>query len=366
MIFLYEYTEPVNLKEVKNMKFAQVFCVIVLCGFITGCALLKKTTVGPQKGEYWRALHVLNYNTDSDLDALGSSIPALADMGLNVLVLEVDYHFAFEKHPELRTPNSIITREGARKFAALCRRHNIRLIPQFQCLGHQSWAKETFPLLIKYPQFDLTPGAFPNNEGLYCREWDPTNPDLNPIIFSLMGEIIDAFEADAFHVGMDEVFLLASEQSPSTRGKDPAKLFARAVNDYHDFLVKQRGVEMLMWADRFIDGTKYDFGKWEASQNGTAPAIDMIPEDIILCPWHYELRDSYPSIQEFLVKGFRVLPAGWQKVDASQKLIQYSLEQHNSRMLGHLFTTWGRDNKKPTEYPPLVEGLKVLSARTRQ
>ncbi|MCE5248679.1 family 20 glycosylhydrolase [bacterium] len=345
------------------MKLLKVLCAIALCGFIAGCASMHKTTVGPQKGETWRALHLLNYNTDADLEALGNSIPALAEMGLNVLVLEVDYHFAFEKHPELRMPGSVITKEGAGKFAALCRQYNIRLIPQFQCLGHQSWTKTTFPLLIKYPQFDLTPGAFPNNEGLYCREWDMTNPDLNPIIFSLMGEIIDAFGADALHVGMDEIFLIGSDKSPSTKGKDPAKLFAKAVNDYHNFLVKQRGVEMLMWADRFIDGTKYNFGKWEASENGTAPALNMVPKDIILCPWHYEARDSYPSIQEFLIKGFRVLPASWNKVDASQKLIQYSIEQNNSKMLGHLFTTWGSDNKKPTEYPPLVEGLKVMTAR---
>jgi hypothetical protein len=51
-----------------------------------------------------------------------------------------------------------------------------------------------------------------------------------------------------------------------------------------------------MWGDRLIDGKKYDFGEWEASTNGTAAAIDLIPKDIIVCPWHYELRDNYPSI----------------------------------------------------------------------
>ena len=159
------------------------------------------------------------------------------------------------------------------------------------CLGHQSWAENTFPLLTKYPELDLTPGAFPNNKGIYCREWDPMNPKTNEIVFALIDELIDAFEAKAFHVGMDEVFLLKSEHAPSTKDLDPADVFAKVVNDLHGHIVKKRGLTMLMWADRLIDGEQFDMGEWEASKVGTAPAVDKIPKDIILCPWHYELRE---------------------------------------------------------------------------
>lgn len=146
---------------------SSLFAAVILLVF-AGCALFP-LKVGPGKGEYWRALHVLNYNTDEALDRFSAKIPALAEMGLNVLMLEVDYHFQFESHPELRM-NQCISKEGAKQFAAICRKHRIRLIPQFQCLGHQSWAKETFSLLTVYPELDLTPGAFPGNDGLYCRE----------------------------------------------------------------------------------------------------------------------------------------------------------------------------------------------------
>jgi hypothetical protein len=242
----------------------------------------------------------------------------------------------------------------------------VRLIPEFQSLGHQSWEAETFPLLTVYPKLDLTPGAFPNNKDIYCREWDLLNPEVNRIVFALMDEIIDAFRADALHVGMDEVFLLAAEQSPSTKGQDPAKLFAKVVNDLHEHLVKKRHIEMLMWGDRLIDGKKYDFGEWEASVNGTAAAIDMIAKDIIICPWHYEPRDAYPSIPMFLEKGFRVLPASWKKVDAAQALIEYSLKQESPKMLGHMFTTWGVKKEQLVEHPPLVEGLKRLHSNGPQ
>jgi hypothetical protein len=318
-----------------------------------------KPKPAPKAGQ-WRALHVLSYNNDKDLESLGSQIPKLADMGLNVLIIEIDYHFQFESYPKLRDGSTQITKDGAGKFADLCRKHGIRLIPQFQCLGHQSWKESTFPLLTVYPEFDLTPDAFPKNKDIYCREWDPLNPKVNEVVFKLMNEIIDAFKADALHVGMDEVFLLGSDKSPSTKGQDHAKLFAKAVKDLHEHLVKDRKIEMLMWSDRLFDAKKYKWDKWEASDYGTAAAVDMIPTDIILCPWHYEVHESYPSIPLFVDKGFRVLPASWKKPEAVKALIQSSAKIDSPKMLGHLFTTWNGKSDSLAEYKPMVEGLKVL------
>ena len=304
----------------------------------------------------WRAVHLLDYNTDDALDLLGKNLEPLAKAGINVIILEVDYNFDFKSHPELKRGTNPITRAGARRFAALCKKYKIRLIPEFQSLGHQSWKQETFSLLTRYPQFDLTPGAFPNNEGIYCREWDPLNPDVWPVIFSLMDEIIDAFRADAVHVGMDEVFLLGSEKSPTTKGKDPAVLFAKAVNELYAHLVRKRKVEMLMWGDRLIDGNKLDMGEWEAAKNGTAGAIDLIPKDIIVCPWHYEVRESYPSIPTLMEKGFRVLPAGWKNVDATKALMGYSRAQTGPGLLGHIFTTWGVKKEELMDFLKLQMG----------
>jgi glycosyl hydrolase family 20 len=309
----------------------------------------------------WRALHLINHQSDAHLEGLAAQVPQLAERGLNVLVLEVDYAFSFTSHPELREGKTPISKDGARKLVEVCRKHHVRLIPQFQCLGHQSWKQNTLPLLTVYPDLDLTPGAFPRNEGIYCREWDPLNPKVNEIVFKLLDEIIDAFQADALHVGMDEVFLIGSDKSPSTKGKDPAEVFARAVNDLHKHLVEERKVEMLMWGDRLFDAKKYSWGEWEASKVGTAPAVDKIPKDIIICPWHYEPMEAYPSVPMFLEKGFRVLPAGWKNLDASRKLIEYSLKHDSPRMLGHLFTTWSGKKDGLADYPPLVQGLKLLA-----
>ena len=86
----------------------------------------------------------------------------------------------------------------------------------------------------------------------------------------------------------------------------------------------------------------------------------MIPKDIIICPWHYEQRESYPSIPMFIEKGFRVLPAGWKDVEAATALIRFNKSHPDPRMLGHIFTTWGVKKDELLGFPPLIEGLKLL------
>jgi hypothetical protein len=304
----------------------------------------------------WYGIHLL-MRSNEDMEELVKETPRLAALGINVLLPEMNYDYAYESHPELRSKEAI-TKENVKKLVNTCREHKVRLIPQFQCLGHQSWAETTFPLLIQYPEFDETPGQFPDNQGIYCRSWCPQHPAVNPIIFDLFDELLEDFEADALHVGLDEVFLIGSEHCPRCKGLNPAYLFARAVNDYYTHLVTKRGVEMLMWGDRLLDGEATGYGKWEAATNGTHPAVDLIPKDIIQVDWHYTLREDYPSVPFFIEKGFRVWPGGWREVEATHALFNYAQSILDERMLGHLFTTWG--SVKPgalAEWPPIKTTL---------
>jgi hypothetical protein len=305
----------------------------------------------------WRGIHLMLGN-EEEATALIEKMPKLAALGINVLVLEVDYNFDFQSHPELRAHN-FITKAGAQKLAQAARESHIRLIPQLNCLGHQSWSKSTLPLLVKYPQFDETPGQFPDNQGIYCRSWCPQNPEVNAVVFALIDELVDAFNADAFHVGMDEVFLMASEHCPRCKGGDPAKLFARAVNDLHTHIVGQRKLEMLMWGDRLLDAKTLHYSEWEAATNHTAAAIDLIPKDIVICDWHYEKQSNYPSVPLLLEKGFRVWPSGWQPVEAAEAFSAFSRREKNPRLLGYLCTTWGKVKIRDLDaWPPLIKPLQ--------
>jgi hypothetical protein len=301
-----------------------------------------------KKNPVWRALHLMSPQPERMALTERFVGDVLAPMGFNVLILEVGYGFQFQSHPELECRG--ITRAQARKLAEVCRKSGVRLIPLFNCLGHQSWANHTAALLKKYPQFDETPHVPADNKGIYCREWCPSNPEVDKVVFDLLDELIDAFDADALHVGMDEVFLIGSDKCPRCKGKDVGELFAGMVNRLHRHLVEGRGVEMLMWSDRLLDAGKFSYGTWEASKTGSHRAIERIPKDIILCDWHYERRADYPSVRFFQQQGFRVLPATWKNPDAAVALIRCARKDASQRMLGVLFTGWsvGGDGEKLT------------------
>ena len=176
------------------------------------------------------------------------------------------------------------------------------------------------------------------------------HPDVNKIVFELLDELIDAFDADAMHVGMDEVFLIGDKSCPRCKGKDVGELFAKVVNELHEHLVAKKGVEMLMWSDRLLDSKATGYGTWEASATGSHKAIDLVSKDIILCDWHYELPSVYhnahgqekpfPSVRFFQEKGFRVLPGTWRTPEAGVALVRALREDATDKMLGILFTGW--------------------------
>ncbi len=340
--------------------FALALALALACAaLLAGCQHASTTgTASISNRTAWRGLHLL-VQDDDHLVALQQQLPRLAADGVNTLIVEVGYNFQFQSHPELASPRGS-TPAHAHELAAAARALGIRLIPELDCLGHQSWSKTTFALLTKYPEFDETPGQFPNNEAIYCRSWCPQHPGVNAVVFALIDELIAAFEADAFHVGMDEVFLIASEHCPRCRGGDPAALFARAVNDLHRHLVDDRHVEMLMWGDRLLDAAAMHGSEWEYAKNGTAPAVDLIPRDIVVCDWHYEPQPDYPSVPFLLGKGFRVWPTTWQPRASAKHFSADSLarRKNDGRIVGLLVSVWGKETiERVADWPPLVEVL---------
>lgn len=268
---------------------------------------------------------------------------ALPKEGVNLLVLEFDYRYQFTRHPEVAEPGAL-SAENVRELAAACKDAGIRLIPQINLLGHQSWAKNTGALLRAHPEFDETPGKYPDNQGIYCRSYCPLHPKVHEVVFDLIDELAEATGADAFHVGMDEVFLLGEDDCSRCRGRDKADLFAREVRALHDHLAESKRT-MWMWGDRFLDGETTGIGKWEASVINTSRAINLVPKDIVICDWHYER--ALPTTEHFAIEGFPVLACPWRKPDvalgqleAIRRVRSHATEAIANRMQGVLQTTW--------------------------
>jgi len=274
----------------------------------------------------------------------------LAPRGVNTLLLLVDYNYQFETYPQLRD-SVALSKADVRKMVAACKKNNIRIIPQINLLGHQSWANRTGKLLEEFPQFDETPHikmpekyVWPNDDFLYCKSYCPLHPDLHKVLFAIIDELCDAYETDAFHAGMDEIFYLGDDKCPRCSGVDKAELFAGEVNRIKNHLaLKNR--ELWIWGDRLINGKSTGIGFWEASYNYTWRAIDMIPKDVVICDWHYERPDQ--TAVYFAMYGFRVITCPWRtpstaviQTDDMAKFVKYATPEMKPRYYGMMQTTW--------------------------
>lgn len=297
----------------------------------------------------------------------------LAPMGVNTLILRVDYNYEFESYPQMTSKNALSKAE-TKKIVAACKKHQIRLIPLVNLLGHQSWADEMNRLLEVFPEFDETPYIpLPKDEktakrkpnglydgDLYCKSYCPLHPDVHKVVFTLLGEIIDAYEADALHAGMDEVFYLGEYGCPRCNGKDKAELFADEVNKISRY-VKSKDCELWIWGDRLLDGDVTGMGMWEAATNGTAAAIDRLNKEVVICDWHYERPDL--SAVYFAQKGFRVATCPWRKPEVALQQLDNTLLFRQcatpilkERFIGMVHTDWGSPEEFIKELHRVKEG----------
>jgi hypothetical protein len=274
----------------------------------------------------------------------------LAPREINTIVLRVDWNYQYTSYPELQDSVALSEAE-VKRLVEVCRKNNIELIPQINLLGHQSWHSNINSLLRHFPEFNETPHIvmpeeykWPNKDGLYCLSYCPLHPDVHEVVFALVDEIMNVFEAKAFHAGMDEVFYIGDDKCRRCRGKDKAELFAGEVKRIRDHLALN-DQELWIWGDRLIDGATTGLGMWEASMNNTHRAIDMIPKDVVICDWHY--NRPVPTAVYFAMKGFRVITCPWKKPDVAIEQMnnmitwrQNSTRQMRGKFMGMMQTVW--------------------------
>ncbi len=293
----------------------------------------------------------------------------LGPNGYNTLVLRVDYNYEYQSYPNLRDEEAL-SKSQVKQLVAAAKENNIDLIPQINLLGHQSWHSNLGNLLKEYPEFDETPNIklpadyqWPNDDGLYCKSYCPLHPEVHQVVFALVDEIMEVFEATSFHAGMDEVFYIGMDQCPRCAGKDKAKLFADEVTRIRDHL-NERGWKLWIWGDRLLDGEETGLGMWEASENQTYHAIDLIPKDVVICDWHYE--NATPTAAYFALKGFSVITCPWnrpkvtaEQIDMTADFLKRSNSKIAHRYQGIMQTIW----TSAENFLDLYYGIKTGDSR---
>ena len=285
----------------------------------------------------------------------------MAPAHFNILIVRIDWNYEYECYPQLRDPNPL-TKADIKKIVAVCKKHNIQLAPQINLLGHQSWAGTTYALLREFPEFDEAPHIRtedynekyavngrpqPQPDMLYCKSYCPLHPQVHDVVFALVDELMEVFEAHWYHAGMDEVFHLGDDRCPRCRGIDKAVLFADEVNRIQDHLAKNNW-RLMIWGDRLIDGRNgaSGYGAWEASHNQTAAAIGMINKDVFICDWRYG-TPGFSAIQ-FVFNGLDVALCPYTNVPIAAQHLKDMLDWRTrtlpravtNRFQGIIHTVW--------------------------
>jgi hypothetical protein len=315
--------------------------------------------------------------------------------GLNTIVFDANYR-AFHFTSDERLKRFSYPKKGgfnaseARRMAAIARENGMRVMVCLQVLTHE--VGHTFPCV--YPEYML-PGKRWQNDAKYTGKvdyvvvngvtymcvkahtastanappnknyWssmcsagtrDPFNKAGEAVVFRMIDELIEAFtvngvKPEGFHIGSDELRNWYDDPEKET-GKSSAQIFAMAVtNAYKHIKSKNPEMEVIMWGDMF--DPKYN-GAPKSARNsyarGTAGALDLIPKDIIIADWRYEanrlysydpVKGSFPSVGEFIDKGFRVWPTSWDDEKATAELVWTgNMEQtRTGKVVGHLYNT---------------------------
>jgi hypothetical protein len=283
----------------------------------------------------------------------------LVPQGINTIVFDMHWNnYQFTSVPELnqlgRMPRSNFKKSDAKKMVEICKTYNINVMVGMNFLTHQNYGQ----LLKAFPEY-----TWPGTDNL----WDPLNPEVNKVVFKMVDELIDAFSPVAFHIGMDEGWGFDADKLPSNDALklSNSQLLARSINEYHDHIVKKRGIEMMMWSD-MLEGRHKDIQ--------VGQALDLIPKDIIMVSWNYTRNSNYPWPKIFKDKGFRVIVSPFKDLLAAELFLKQAKRDSGENLLGVLYTTWtphvvtdlsdaliGKANKARLD-PEMVEVAKTLAA----
>jgi hypothetical protein len=272
----------------------------------------------------------------------------LSKTPVNQLFLRINYNYQFKSHPELAEKNAL-TEQQVKKMVKTAAQHNIEIIPIINMLGHQSWKKDNIHSLLRvYPEFEENPGIKLQDKDFYTRAYCPNHPEVHNVVFAVIDELVEVFEAKGVHVGMDEVFILGEDGCDRCKGKNKAELFANEVNLIQTHLA-QKNITMYIWGDRLLDGITTGIGAWAASKNDTDRAIDLISKDVVICDWQYESAPPTPGY--FAIKGLNVISASFQVPSVAEFQLTNmigmranSRDTIKNRLLGVMHTYWGSFN----------------------
>ncbi len=155
----------------------------------------------------WRGLMIDVCLHWQPVDVVKRNLDAMASLKLNVFHwhLSEDQGFRVESkvYPrlhELGSDGNYYTQAQIRDVVAYARDRGIRIVPEFDMPGH------TTAWFVGYPELASAPGPYEliRRWGIFDPTMDPTREELYRFLDSFIGEMVQLFPDEYFHIGGDE------------------------------------------------------------------------------------------------------------------------------------------------------------------
>lgn len=198
-----------------------------------------------------------------------------------------------------------LDQDTVKELIAYCKERHLHVIPEVPSLSHCDY------LLINHHEIkERAEDPYPDT---YC----PSNPKSYELLFDVFDEIIDVFEPTVMNVGHDEYYSIGLCDKCRTR--KPEEIYTEDVMKIKNYLAKF-GVKTLVWGEKLLNGrlpsgrpcggaeikTHYE-GEVPLvpSIPATHKAIDLVPEDLLILHWYWEIDEAYE--EEYLKRNMEVI-----------------------------------------------------------
>lgn len=310
-----------------------------------------------------KAFHIPLHGSAGQKEYILATIDKL-EHKYNALVIMVNNKVEYDRYPEITSSEGEDMREvkpgwkpmpkqNLREIVSYAQQKGLEVIPAVEFLTHQSMF-----LRRSHPELMI-------NEETY----DPRNPTVYEIVYSVIDELIDVFKPRHFLIGHDEVREFWRKKADNQSRIPTYMDFAVDANRIAEYL-KKKDVRTMMWGDMLLNPADANLSKdmrktFHGGLQDYYKAVDLLNKDIIIVDWHYYVKDmSFPSVDYFLAKGFSVMGCTWKEGVTIENFSRYVCGKKDSKVLGMMATTWHDFNIKETAVIDqiITDSAKAFSA----
>ena len=227
----------------------------------------------------------LRYVKPEEVDRVCHVIDVLGALKYNTLLISFADNFPY-RDVRFSGRKTTLSRADIEKILAAAKRNHMEVIPLIQLVSHIGWAKS-------HPDWTkLRDGK----SGCFCL----SNPELQPLIETVVRETADLMKPRYFHIGLDEIEQGNFPQCPKCKAADLEALLLKHLLPVKKLLA-ERGITPIIWQDQF-----FGFGEPKIVKGlGITGFPEKFGMDTVIESWEYADHPSPMIAERIKRRGFK-------------------------------------------------------------